>query len=70
MNGARPTHPEEQALVDAARTVLWALRDPIEQRRLPVFSMAALTMLEEALTAYVEHPYFGRGSAGPAPNQD
>lgn len=46
----------EEALVAAARSVLWALRDPLRERRLPVFSMAALLILEEALEPYRDLP--------------
>lgn len=61
---ARPSQVslEEDALVAAARMVLWALREPIEQRRLPVFSIAALLLLEEALEPYAHDPAQVNGS--------
>jgi hypothetical protein len=43
---------EEEALVSAARLVLWAFREPLRQPHLPAFSIASLLLLEEALQAY------------------
>lgn len=40
----------------AARSVLWALREPLRERRLAVFSTAALLLLEEALEPYQDDP--------------
>lgn len=46
----------EDALVSAARAVLWAFREPVRQSQLPVFSIAALLLLEEALQSYSDGP--------------
>ncbi|HEY0625249.1 MAG TPA: hypothetical protein VGD10_00800 [Allosphingosinicella sp.] len=41
----------ERALVEAAEAVLWAFREPVKQG-LPVFPIATLLLLEEALGRY------------------
>jgi hypothetical protein len=51
-----PPAGREEALVAAARTVLWALRDPLNDSRLSIFSIAALLLLEEALEFYEDRP--------------
>lgn len=47
-----PMTPREALLVTAARAVLAALRDPLEQRRLAGPATAALRLLESAVEPY------------------
>ena len=52
--------PEEALLAAAARAVLAAFREPLEQRRLSAPGTAALRLLETALEGYGDI-----GDAGP-----
>lgn len=51
MNGFAPT-PREALLAAAARAVLAAFREPLEQKRLSAPATAALRLLETALDPY------------------
>jgi len=57
MEGPETAFPDtapsrEEALVFAARTLLWSLRMPLRKKLLPVFAVAAALLLEEALERY------------------
>lgn len=63
-----PLLPREALLAAAARAVLAAFREPLEQRSLSSPAMASLRLLESALD-----PYFDRGNdplRSPARNED
>jgi hypothetical protein len=47
-----PMTPHEALLLTAARAVLAALRDPLEQRKLTGPATAALRLLESAVEPY------------------
>jgi len=51
-----PVSPREALLAAAARAVLAALRDPLEQRALSGPATAALRLLESALEPYFTPP--------------
>lgn len=60
MSGGAPS-PDEALLAAAARAVLAAFREPLEQRRLTSPATAALRLLETALEPYGGD---GGGTAG------
>lgn len=49
-----PQSPREALLVAAARAVLFALRDPLEERKLEGPATASLRLLESALEPYLQ----------------
>jgi len=55
VDASQPPTPREALLAAAARAVLAAMRDPLEQRELSGPATAALRLLESALEPYFPH---------------